>query len=128
MKLIQSDNLPQAIGPYSPAVKVNGMVYTSAQVPVTLDGTLVERDIKTQTRQVLSNLRTLLEDAESGMEQVVKVSVYLENIEDFGIVNVLFAEAFDDHKPARSTISAKALPMGSLIMIDATATANDYHV
>lgn len=127
MKLIESDNLPSAIGPYSPAVKVNGMIYTSAQVPVTLDGTMVERDIKIQTRQVLANLRTLLEDAESGMENVVKVSVFLENIDDFGVVNVLFAEAFGDHKPARSTIAAKELPKNSLIMIDAVATASDYH-
>ena len=126
MKFIASDNLPQAIGPYSHAVKVNGMIYTSAQVPVTLDGTIVERDIKVQTRQVLSNLRTLLEDAESGMEKVVKVSVYLDNIEDFGIVNVLFAEAFGDHKPARSPVSAKGLPKNSMIMIDAIALANDY--
>lgn len=127
MKLIQSDNLPEAIGPYSPAVKVNGMIYTSAQVPITLDGTEVEKDIKVQTRQVLSNLRTLLEDAESGMNKVVQVSVYLANIEDFGIVNVLFAEAFDDHKPARTTIAAKDLPKKFLIMIDAIAVANDYH-
>ena len=126
MKFIASDNLPQAIGPYSPAVKVNGMIYTSAQVPVTLDGTMVERDIKVQTRQVLSNLRTLLEDAESGMEKVVKVSVYLENIEDFGIVNVLFAEAFGDHKPARNTVSVKGLPKNSMIMVEAIALANDY--
>jgi 2-iminobutanoate/2-iminopropanoate deaminase len=126
MKLIQSDNLPAAIGPYSPAVKVNGIVYTSAQVPVTLDGTMVERDIKTQTRQVLTNLRTLLEDSESGMDQVIKVSIFLENIEDFGVVNVLFAEAFGDHKPARSTISVKDLPKGSMIMVDAMAVASDY--
>lgn len=127
MKFISSDNLPQAIGPYSPAVKVNGMIYTSAQVPITLDGTLVENDIKVQTRQVLSNLRTLLEDANSGMENVVKVSVYLKNIDDFGIVNVLFAEAFQEHKPARSTISAKDLPLNSLIMVDCIATEIDYH-
>ena len=126
MKFIASDNLPQAIGPYSPAVKVNGIIYTSAQVPVTLDGTMVERDIKVQTRQVLSNLRTLLEDAESGMDKVVKVCIYLENIEDFGVVNVLFAEAFGDHKPARSTISAKGLPKNSMIMVDAIALAKDY--
>jgi 2-iminobutanoate/2-iminopropanoate deaminase len=127
MKFIESDNLPLAIGPYSPAVKVNGMIYTSAQVPVTLDGTMIERDIKIQTRQVLSNLRTLLEDADSGLEKVVKVSVYLENIEDFGVVNVLFAEAFGDHKPARTTISVKGLPKNALIMVDAIALANDYH-
>ena len=126
MKLIQSDNLPAAIGPYSPAVKVNGLVYTSAQVPITLDGTMVERDIKVQTRQVLSNLRTLLEDSDSGMEEVIKVSVYLEDINDFGVVNVLFAEAFGEHKPARSTISTNGLPKNSMIMIDCIATASDY--
>ena len=126
MKFIASDNLPLAIGPYSPAVKINGIIYTSGQVPISLDGTILERDIKVQTRQALSNLRTLLEDSESGMDRVVKVSVYLENIEDFGVVNVLFAEAFAEHKPARSTISAKGLPKNALIMIDAIALANDY--
>lgn len=127
MKFIASDNLPEAIGPYSPAVKVNGMIYTSAQVPITLDGTMLERDIKAQTRQVLTNLRTLLEDADSGLEKVIKVSVYLENIDDFGIVNVLFAEAFGEHKPARTTISVKGLPKNALIMVDAIALSNDYH-
>ena len=126
MKFIESDNLPAAIGPYSPAVSVGAMIYTSAQVPITLDGTMVERDIKVQTRQVLSNLRTLLEDAKSGMDQVVKVSIYLENIEDFGIVNVLFSEAFGDHKPARSTVSVKGLPKNSMIMVDAISVALDY--
>ena len=127
MKFIASDNLPLAIGPYSPAVKINGIIYTSGQVPISLDGTILERDIKVQTRQALSNLRTLLEDSNSSMEKVIKVSVYLENIGDFGVVNVLFAEAFGEHKPARSTISVKALPMNSMIMIDAIAIANDYY-
>lgn len=126
MKLIESDNLPEAIGPYSPAVKVNGMVYTSAQVPITLDGEIIEKDIKVQTRQVLSNLKILLEDSQSDMSQVVKTSIYLANMEDFGIVNVLFAEAFGEHKPARSTIAAKDLPKGFLIMVDAIAIATDY--
>ena len=124
MKFIVSDNLPLAIGPYSPAVKVNGFIYTSGQVPVTLDGTMIERDIKVQTRQVLTNLRTLLEDAGSGMESVIKISIYLENIDDFGIVNVLFAEAFGEHKPARSTISVNGLPKNAMIMVDAIALAN----
>lgn len=124
MKFIESDNLPLAIGPYSPAVKVNGLIYTSGQVPVTLDGTMVERDIKVQTRQVLTNLRTLLEDAGTGMENVVKISIYLENIDDFGIVNVLFAEAFGEHKPARSTISVNGLPKNAMVMVDAVALAN----
>ena len=127
MKFIASDNLPLAIGPYSPAIEVNGMIYTSGQVPISLDGTMLERDIKVQTRQVLSNLRTLLEDANSGLEKVIKVSIYLENIEHFRVVNTIFAEAFGNHKPARSTISVKGLPKNSMIMVDAIALANDYH-
>lgn len=103
------------------------MIYTSGQVPISLDGTMLERDIKVQTRQVLSNLRTLLEDANSGLEKVIKVSIYLENIEDFRVVNTIFAEAFGNHKPARSTISVKGLPKNSMIMVDAIALANDYH-
>lgn len=125
MEFIASDYLPLAIGPYSPAVKVNGMIYTSGQVPISLDGTMLERDIKVQTRQVLSNLRTLLENAGSGLEKVVKVSLYLENIEDFGIVNVLFAESFGNHKPARTTIAVKGLPKNSMIMVDVIALAAD---
>lgn len=126
MKYIENENLPQVIGPYSPAIKVNGMIYTSAQVPLSLDGEIVQRDIKIQTRQVLENLKVLLEDAESGMNQVIKTTIYLANIEDFGIVNVLFAEAFGDHKPVRSTIAAKDLPKDFLIMVDAVALASDY--
>ena len=121
MEFIASDYLPLAIGPYSPAVKVNGMIYTSGQVPISLDGTMLERDIKVQTRQVLSNLRTLLEGAGSGLEKVVKISLYLENIEDFGIVNVIFSETFGEHKPARTTIAVKALPKNSMIMVDVIA-------
>ena len=71
-------------------------------------------------------MRTLWEDAESARETVVKVSVYLENIEDFGIVNVLFAEAFGAHKLERSTVSVKGLPKNSMIMVEAIALANDY--
>ena len=94
MKFIESDNLPLAIGTYSPAVKVNGYDLYICTSSSNIRWNNGERDIKVQTRQVLSNLRTLLEDADSGMEKVIKVSIYLENIEDFGVVNVLFVEAF----------------------------------
>ena len=80
MKFIASDNLPLAIGPYSPAVKINGIIYTSGQVPISLDGTILERDIKVQTRQALSNLRTLLEDSNSGMEKVIKILLNIQMI------------------------------------------------
>ncbi len=124
MRFIESDNLPLAIGTYSPAVIANGFIYSSGQIPVTLDGTMIERDIEVQTRQVLTNLRTLLEDAGSGMENVIKISIYLENIDNFDIVNVLFSETFGEHKPARSTISVNGLPKNAMIMVDAIALAN----
>jgi len=127
MELLESKNLPEAIGPYSQAVRANGFIYTSAQIPVSQDGKIVERDIKIQTRQVLANLKTLLEDAKSSMDAVVKVNVYLENMDDFGVVNVLFAEAFGDHKPARTTIEARRLPMGCMVVMDATAFPKDFY-
>ncbi len=127
MELLESKNLPEAIGPYSQAVRANGFIFTSAQIPLTSDGEIVERDIKKQTRQVLENLRILLEDSQSSMDAVVKVNVYLENMDDFGVVNVLFAEAFGDHKPARTTIQASKLPMGSMIVMDAEALPKDFY-
>ena len=126
MELLESKNLPEAIGPYSQAVRSDGFIYTSAQIPLTLDGKIVERDIKKQTRQVLENLRILLEDSQSSMEKVIKVNVHLENMDDFGVVNVLFAEAFGEHKPARTTIEARRLPMGSMVVMDAIAKPIDF--
>ena len=121
MEIISTDTAPAAIGPYSQAIKTNGMIYTSGQIPLTPSGELVDRDIKRQTRQVLTNLKNLLEESDSGLDYVVKTTIYLENIEDFGIVNVLYAEYFGDHKPARSTVAVKTLPKNVLVEIDAIA-------
>lgn len=127
MEKISSKKLPESIGPYSQAVKANGLIYTSGQVPLGVDGQMVERDIKIQTRQVFENLRNLLDDAQSEMNRVIKITIYLENMDDFGVVNVLCAEAFGDHKPVRTTISVKGLPMNSMIVIDAIAQPYDYY-
>ena len=127
MEKINSKKLPEAIGPYSQAVKANGLIYTSGQVPLNSDGNMVQRDIKTQTRQVFENLKNLLEDAQSGMDKVIKITIYLENIEDFAVVNVLCAEAFGEHKPVRTTISVKDLPLNSMIVVDAIAQPYDYY-
>jgi len=121
MEIISTDRAPAAIGPYSQAIKTNGMIYTSGQIPLSPSGELIDRDIKRQTRQVLTNLKNLLEDSDSGLEYVVKTTIFLENIEDFGIVNVLYAEYFEDHKPARSTVAVKTLPKNVLIEIEAIA-------
>ncbi len=124
MEFLNSNRLPIAIGPYSHAVKVNGLIYTSGQIPLTNKGELVEREIKVQTKQVLENIKKLLEDCQSSMDRVIKVTIYLENMEDFNIVNILYAEAFGEHKPVRSTVAVKTLPKNVLIEMDVIALPN----
>ena len=126
MEIIESSNAPAAIGPYSQAIKANGLIYTSGQIALTSNGELVERDIKKQTRQFLENLKNLLEDAQSSMDRVIKVTIFLENMDDFGVVNVLYAEAFGDHKPVRSTVAVRTLPKNVLVEMDAIALPYDY--
>lgn len=127
MEIINTDKAPAAIGPYSQAIKANGLIYTSGQIPLTASGELIERDIKKQTRQVMENLKNVLEEAQSGMDKVIKVTIFLENMDDFGIVNALYAEAFGDHKPVRSTVAVRTLPKNVLVEMDAVALPYDYH-
>ncbi len=125
MEIIQTENAPAAIGPYSQALKYNGLVYTSGQIALTCEGELVERDIKKQTHQVLTNLQSVLLEADSSLDRVLKATIYLENMEDFGIVNVIYAEYFGEHKPARSTVAVKTLPKNVLVEIDVIAASDD---
>jgi 2-iminobutanoate/2-iminopropanoate deaminase len=127
MEIIETTKINEAFGPYSQAIKANGLIYTSGQIPLTPSGELVERDIKKQTRQVLENLKILLEESQSGMDKVIKVTIFLENMDDFGIVNALYAEAFGDHKPVRSTVAVRTLPKNVLVEMDAVALPYDYH-
>lgn len=127
MELLHSNNAPEAIGPYSQAVKVNGLLYTSGQIALKLNGEMVENDIKKQTRQIFSNIRAILEDNESLMNNIIKVNIFLTDMNDFGIVNVIMAEVFGDHKPVRSTIAVKGLPKNAMIEMDVIATVADYH-
>ena len=127
MEFLNTDNAPAAIGPYSQAVKVSGLIYTSGQIALTPNGEMVEQDIKKQTRQVLTNLKNILEDSQSSLDKVVKTTIYLADMADFGIVNVIYAEFFGDHKPVRSTVAVKTLPKNALVEIDAIATVYDYH-
>ncbi len=124
MTYVQTDRAPAAIGPYSQAVKVNGMVYTSGQIALTTEGTMLDLDIRIQTEQVLTNLRHVLEAAGSGLDRVVKTTIYLADMDDFATVNELYEGAFGDHKPARSTVAVKTLPKNALVEIDAVALAD----
>lgn len=121
MTIIKSDKAPAAIGPYSQAIAHNGMVFASGQIPLRLDGTLVEGGIEPQTRQVLENLCAVLEAAGSGLDKVLKTTVFLTNLDDFAVFNDLYREAFGNHAPARSTIQVAALPRGAVIEIEAVA-------
>ena len=121
MEFVATTQAPQAIGPYSQAVKINGMVYTSGQIALRPDGSMVEDDVILQTEQVFSNLRAVLAEAGSSLDRVVKVMAFVADIEDFVTVNEIYAKEFGDHKPARSLVAAKTLPKNALVEIEVIA-------
>ncbi|MEK6753516.1 MAG: RidA family protein [Chloroflexota bacterium] len=121
-EIIQTDNAPKAIGPYSQAIRTDSMIYTAGQIgldPVTME--LVAGGIEEQTRQVLSNLRSVLEAAGSSLEHVVKTTVFLKDMNDFPKMNAVYAEFFGGNPPARSTIAVAGLPKGGMVEIEAVA-------
>ena len=126
MEFVQTKNAPSAIGPYSQAIAVNGMVYTSGQIALKPDGSdeLLNEDVVVQAVQVLRNLEAVLTEAGSAMNQVIKTTIFLANMDDFATVNEIYAEAFGSHKPARSTVAVKTLPKNALVEIDAVALIN----
>ncbi len=121
MQYIQTNKAPSAIGPYSQAVVVDNIVYTSGQIALTIDGNMVNPDIKVQTKQVLNNLKEVLLGANSSLDKVLKTTIYLSSMDDFMDINQIYAEFFGSHKPARSTVAVKTLPNNALIEIDAIA-------
>jgi 2-iminobutanoate/2-iminopropanoate deaminase len=121
MKFVQTNKAPSAIGPYSQAVVANGMVFTSGQIALTPEGVMLENDVSVQTKQVLKNLSAVLEEAGSSLGNVIKTTIFLDSMDDFAVVNEIYAEAFGSHKPARSTVAVKTLPKNALVEIDAVA-------
>ncbi len=121
MNFISTKKAPAAIGPYSQAVSIGDMIYTSGQIPLNLDGVLVEGDIEVQARQVLTNLSEVLKEAGSGLGSVIKTTIFLADMSDFVNVNKVYAEFFGTHKPARSTVAVKTLPLNVGIEIEAIA-------
>jgi 2-iminobutanoate/2-iminopropanoate deaminase len=118
MHIIQTSNAPAAIGPYSQAVVVGDMLFTSGQIPLRADGTLVEGDIEVQTAQVLSNLKAIIEEAGADLSRVIKTTVFLKNLDDFVAMNGVYAQAFGSHTPARSTVQVAKLPRDVLVEIE----------
>ena len=121
MKFVQTPKAPSAIGPYSQAVVVNGMVYTSGQIALTPDGVMLEDDVVVQTKQVLKNLEAVLKEAGSSLQNVIKTTIFIADMDDFVTINEIYAEAFGSHKPVRSTVAVKTLPKNALVEIDAIA-------
>ena len=126
MEFLNTINAPAAIGPYSQAVKVGGMLYSSGQIALTPEGVMIENNIKLQTRQIFKNIRAILEDNGATMDNIIKINIFLTDMSDFGIVNVIMAEEFGEHKPVRSTIEVSALPKNAMIEMDIIAEVSDY--
>jgi 2-iminobutanoate/2-iminopropanoate deaminase len=121
---IETTRAPAAIGPYAQAIKANGVVYTAGQIPIDpTTGSLVKGGIKEQTRQVLENLKAVLEASGSSMNQAVKATVFLKNIGEFAAMNEVYVEYLGNAKPARSTVAVAELPRNTLVEIDLIALA-----
>ena len=123
MNFIQTNKAPSAIGPYSQAVVLDGMVYTSGQIALLPDGDekLLCDGVAPQAKQVLENLKAVLEASGSSMDKVVKTTIFLSSMDDFVVVNEIYAQAFGNHKPVRSTVAVRTLPKNALVEIDAVA-------
>ena len=122
MKVISTKKAPAAIGPYSQAIRIGNLVYTSGQIPIDpATGVFVEGGIKEQTRQSLTNVKTILEEAGLSMSNVVKTTVFMADMGDFADMNSVYAEFFTEPYPARSAVAVKTLPKGSLVEIEVIA-------
>ena len=122
MKTISTKKAPAAIGPYSQAIQIGNLVYTSGQIPIDpATGVFVEGGIKEQTRQSLTNVKAILEEAGLSMTNVVKTTVFMADMNDFADMNTVYAEFFAEPYPARSAVAVKTLPKGALVEIEVLA-------
>jgi len=121
-QVITSDKAPKAIGPYSPAIRIGDFVFTAGQIGIDPQtGAVVAGGIEVETRQVLFNLQHLLEEAGVSLENVVKTTVFLRDMNDFPRMNAIYGEFFTINPPARSTVQVAALPKGAAVEIEAVA-------
>ena len=124
MDIISTDRAPQALGPYSQAIRANGFIFCSGQIPIDpAAGAVTATTAADQARQAIMNLRHVLEAAGSGLDKVVKTTVFISDMNDFAVVNGVYAELFGDAKPARSCVQVARLPKDVKIEIEAIAVA-----
>ncbi|TKD66924.1 RidA family protein [Pseudalkalibacillus hwajinpoensis] len=121
MNTVYTKSAPAAIGPYSQGMIVNNMFYSSGQIPLRADGTLVDGSIEEQTHQVFSNVKAVLEAAGSSLEHVVKTTVFIKDMNQFSAINEVYGEYLHTHKPARSCVEVARLPKDALIEIEVIA-------
>ena len=121
LKIIQTQNAPAAIGPYSQAIVTGGMLLTSGQLGIDPLTNALPEGIEAQTRQSLLNIRAILEEAALEVTDVIKTTVFVKNMADFPVVNEIYASFFGDHKPARSCVEVSKLPKGGLVEIEIAA-------
>jgi 2-iminobutanoate/2-iminopropanoate deaminase len=118
---IQTKNAPQAIGPYSQAVQLDGWIFTSGQIPLTPEGNLVGETIEEQTHQVIKNIKAVLEEAGATLHDVVKTTVFIQDMNQFATINEIYSQYFGDHAPARSCVEVARLPKDVLIEMEVIA-------
>lgn len=124
MERIATDKAPAAVGPYAQAVRSGGLLFCSGQVGIDpRTGKLAGGDLESQAEQALKNMEEVLRAAGLGMKDVLKTTVFLVDMQEFAVVNALYAKAFGDHRPARSTVQVAGLPLGARIEIECIADA-----
>lgn len=122
MEVVKTDQAPQAIGPYSQAVNMDGVVFCSGQIPLKADGQMVEGGIREQIVQVMENLKAVLTAAGTSMDGVLKTTIYLVDLADFAVVNEVYGSYFSGEiKPARATVQVAALPKGARVEVECIA-------
>ncbi|MCG3413205.1 RidA family protein [Staphylococcus massiliensis] len=125
MKIINTNKAPEALGPYSHATVVNGLVYTSGQIPLNLNGEIVSDDVSEQTTQVLENLKVVLNEAGSDLDAVVKATIFISDMNDFQHINKVYGSYFNEHQPARSCVEVARLPKDVKVEIEIAAEVKD---
>lgn len=123
-KVLFSEKAPKPIGPYSQAVGFENFIYTCGQVALDKEGKFVSDDVKEQTKQVLENLKNILEDNNSSLDNVIKVMVFLKDMKDFSQMNEVYGEYFTNSFPARSTVAVSALPLDAKVEIEVISYKN----
>ncbi|MFC7370818.1 RidA family protein [Fictibacillus iocasae] len=121
MKAIFTKEAPAAIGPYSQGMIVNNVFYSSGQIPLTKEGQMVDGDVQAQTHQVFANLKAVLAEAGSSLEQVVKATVFIKDMNEFADINEVYGHYFSEHKPARSCVEVARLPKDAKVEIEVIA-------